>query len=304
MKARSTSMFPVVSVEDAAPEFPEQLGTKEKFWLRIEGRRYLFKIGRPGTGENWAEKIAAELAGLLGLPHAHYDLAVWKGRKGVISPRIVPKHGRLILGNELLAAIHTDYPASRIRQVREHTLGRIYALLTSEAISLPPGWVSPGVQIDSAYDLFIGYLLLDAWIANQDRHHENWGLIGQQGKIYLAPSYDHAASMGQNETDVTRQDRLTTRDNGRHIRTYATRARSAIYDSKTSKKALLTLELFTRAADKSPEAAKIWLDQLRKIEENTVQGLFGRLPDGEITPLGRKFALSLLELNRQRLLDA
>ncbi len=296
-------MFPIIPIEDTAPEFPEQLGTKEKFWFYIDGRGYLFKIGRPGTGENWAEKIASELAGLLGLPHAHYDLAVWKGREGVISPRIVPSNGRLILGNELLAAIHTDYPACGIRRVREHTLGRIHALLTSDAICRPPDWVAPGEQIISAYDLFIGYLLLDAWIANQDRHHENWGLISQQGKIYLAPSYDHAASMGQNETDATRQDRLTTRDGGRHIRTYVTKARSAIYDSKTSKRAMLTLELFARAADKSPEAAKIWLDQLRKIEENTVRDQFDRLPEGVISPLARQFALSLLELNRQRLLD-
>jgi hypothetical protein len=296
-------MFPVITIEDDAPEFPEQLGTKEKFWLRIQEKRHLFKIGRPGTGENWAEKIAAELAELLCLPHAHYDLAVWKGRKGVISPGIVPENGRLILGNELLAAIHTDYPADKVRKVREHTLGRIHALLTSEAISQPPEWQSPGKLIANAYDLFLGYLLLDVWIANQDRHHENWGLISHQGQIYLAPSYDHAASMGQNETDATRQDRLATQDRGRHIRAYVTKARSAIYDSKSSKKALLTLELFTRAAARSPEAARMWLDQLRRIPEDAIINQFKQLPEGEITPITRQFALTLLKLNRQRLLD-
>ncbi|MCF6363776.1 MAG: hypothetical protein L3J88_10640 [Gammaproteobacteria bacterium] len=94
-----------------------------------------------------------------------------------------------------------------------------------------------------------------------------------------------------------------TRDDGRHIRTYVTKARSAIYDGKTSKKALLTLDLFTKAADKSPKAAKVWLDQLQKITENTVQDQFDRLPEGEITPLARKFAVTLLELNQQRLLE-
>lgn len=103
MTTANTTKFSIVGIEDNAPEFPEQLGTKEKFWLRLAGERHLFKIGRSGTGENWAEKIAADLAELLGLPHAHYDLAVWKGRRGVISPGIVPENGRLILGNELLA---------------------------------------------------------------------------------------------------------------------------------------------------------------------------------------------------------
>ncbi len=44
-----------------------------------------------------AEKIAAELAELLGLPHADYDLAVWRGRKGVWSPSIEPEDARLII---------------------------------------------------------------------------------------------------------------------------------------------------------------------------------------------------------------
>ncbi|MEJ2693431.1 MAG: phosphatidylinositol kinase [Candidatus Thiodiazotropha sp.] len=296
-------MFPIITIDDdAPPDFPEQLGTKEKYWFRIENQRCLFKIGRPDTGENWAEKIASELADLLGLPHAHYDLAVWKGRKGVLSPLVVPETGRLIMGNELLAVIHSGYPTLDVRHVRDHTLTRIHALLKNDVIGHPPGWKSPSDKISSAYDLFLGYLLLDTWIANQDRHHENWGLIRDQGQIYLAPSYDHAASMGQNETDAVRKDRLTTRDRGRQISSYVTKARSAIYDSKTSKKALLTLELFRKAAEKSPNAAKIWLDQLKQVSEKAVQSLFEQLPDGEITPLAKLFATKMLELNKQRLL--
>jgi hypothetical protein len=86
-------MSKVISIDDDAPEFPEQLGTKEKYWLRIGEQRYLLKIGRPGTGENWAEKIASELADLFHLRHAHYDLAVWKGCKGVLTPLVVPETG-------------------------------------------------------------------------------------------------------------------------------------------------------------------------------------------------------------------
>lgn len=155
-------MFPVITIDDDAPEFPEQLGTKEKYWLRIEGQRYLLKIGRPGTGENWAEKIASELADLLGLPHAYYDLAIWKGCRGVLSPLVVPETGRLIMGNELLAVIHTGYPKLEVRRVRDHTLNRIHALLRNDVIGHPPDWTSPSDKIANAYDLFLGYLLLDA----------------------------------------------------------------------------------------------------------------------------------------------
>jgi len=66
----------------------EQLGTKEKFWFydKNDKTRKLFKIGRPGTGENWSEKATYELAKILGLPCAKYELAIWKGKEGVLSP--------------------------------------------------------------------------------------------------------------------------------------------------------------------------------------------------------------------------
>jgi hypothetical protein len=297
-------MFPLLAIEDAAPELTEQLGTKPKFWLRIGEQRYLFKIGRPGTGENWAEKIAAELCTLLGLPHASYDFAVWKQQKGVLSPAFVPKGGRLVLGNELLAEIHTGYPAHELRQVRDHTLGRIHALLSHHEVRLPMDWGPPPVPIGIAFDVFVGYLLLDAWIANQDRHHENWGLISFAGRIHLAPSYDHAASMGQNETDETRKERLTSRDRGRHISSYVEKARSAIYGRKADTKPLSTIDAFLLAARKRPAAARFWLDRLQRITRSDCRAIFDQIPAGEISATASEFALTLLELNQKRLLDA
>ncbi|MEA3276546.1 MAG: phosphatidylinositol kinase [Pseudomonadota bacterium] len=295
-------MYPVIDIGDQIPELLEQLGNKAKYWFRADNRRYLFKIGRPGTGENWAEKTAAELADLLGLPHAVYDFAVWHGRRGVWTPSIEPEGARLILGNELLAAIHTGYPRHQIRRAKDHTLGRIHALLSRPEITAPPDWPPPGEGIVTAYDVFVGYLLLDAWIANQDRHHENWGVINHQDRIYLAPTFDHAASMGQNETDETRHDRLTTRDRGRHISSYVSKARSAIYGHKDSKKPLPNLELFEQAARKSPAAARIWLTQLERVRDDQCQSLFEELPPEEASSLAREFALTLLSLNRSRML--
>nr|VFK11158.1 MAG: hypothetical protein BECKLPF1236A_GA0070988_100504 [Candidatus Kentron sp. LPFa]VFK27538.1 MAG: hypothetical protein BECKLPF1236C_GA0070990_100484 [Candidatus Kentron sp. LPFa] len=296
-------MFPIISLVDGAPGFPEQLGSKTKFWSPMDKGLHLFKIGRPGTGENWAEKIAAELAELLGLPHAHYDLAIWREQRGVLSPDIVPEGGHLMLGNELLAASHADYPESKGRRVPEHTLDRIHALLIDQTIGFPMDWRPPSDRISTAYDLFLGYLLLDAWIANQDRHHENWGLIEHKNDTYLAPSFDHAASMGQNETDDTRRDRLTTKDQRRHISAYTKKARSAIYEGETSKKPMLTFDLFQAAVARSPRAARVWLDRLQKISENDCRNLFEQLPLGEITSPAKQFALTLLTSNRKRLLD-
>jgi hypothetical protein len=54
--------------------------------------------------------------------------------------------------------------------------------------------------------------MLDALIGNTDRHHENWGLVLQgtsdHQDLRLAPTFDHASSLGRNETDERREARL------------------------------------------------------------------------------------------------
>lgn len=294
--------YPIIPIADNAPELPEQLGTKTKYWLHIDDKLYLFKIGRPNTGENWAEKVACELCALLGLPHAHYELAVWKQQKGILSENIVPPDGRLVPGNELLSEIHTTYPATQRYHVKDHTLGRIFTLLSSPEYMLPLNWAIPGNAIQNATDVFTGYLLLDAWIANQDRHHENWGII-HFDNFYLAPTYDHAASLGQNETDANRKQRLTTRDQGRHISQYIQKARSAIYLRKSAQKPLSTVEVFAQAALRRPEAAKLWRQQLCDISKEQCLSIFKHIPDSEISETAIEFALKLLELNKQRILQ-
>ena len=69
-------MFQQVLVDRKIATDIEQLGTKRKFWSRNEvGKRQLFKAEERETGEDWAEKIACELANMLEIPHIHYELA-------------------------------------------------------------------------------------------------------------------------------------------------------------------------------------------------------------------------------------
>ena len=88
-------MMPYPIIEIHSYDEIEPLGTKEKFWFYDEdtGIRNLFKIGRIGTGENWAEKISGELAKLLALPCADYDFAIWDDREGVVAEIFVPENG-------------------------------------------------------------------------------------------------------------------------------------------------------------------------------------------------------------------
>ncbi len=168
--------------------------------------------------------------------------------QGVLTPYLFPKDVHLEHGNELLAEIAPGYPVEKWFRNRDHTLSRIHSLLMQESILPPLNWKSPDKAIQTAFDVFIGYLLLDTWIANQDRHHENWGLITYQKRTHLSPTFDHAVSLGYNLQDCEREDRLTSRDKRRRMGHYVTRARSAIYESRKDKKPLHTLNAFVQAA--------------------------------------------------------
>ncbi len=129
------------------------------------------------------------------------------------------------------------------------------------------------------------------------------GVIRCDELIYLAPTYDHAASMGQNELDAKRKVLLTTNDKGQHISHYITKARSAIYATKSDNKPLSTLAVFQQFADKSPKAARFWLQQLDDISDEQCQTIFTKIPETEISEVAISFAMKLLSLNKQRLLE-
>lgn len=198
--------YPIREVILAHKELVEQMGTKPKFWAfeSETDRRWLFKYIRPNTGEDWSEKIAAEVAQLLGIPHAYVELAACEEARGVLCLDFTENttKGELVHGNELLAGIMPDYPKDQRFKVTQHTLGNMARCLEMNFIHLPDGCDLPQ-GISKPIDLFVGYLLLDALIGNTDRHHENWGILERRVRpekpryAEVAPSFDHASSLGQ-----------------------------------------------------------------------------------------------------------
>ena len=183
-------MYRIIEVPAEAADSTEQLGSKPKFWfLDPSGQRFLFKQGRSGTGENWAEKVSAEICDVLKIPHAAYDLAVWRGIQGVVSPSFVPSGARLIFGNELLARVVSGYEGeTRYYRQSGHTIARVFAVLRDPGIQVPATWQETA-HINTSSGVFMGYLMLDALIGNTDRHHENWGLVLEAtSDLRLAPT--------------------------------------------------------------------------------------------------------------------
>ncbi|MBR8835345.1 MAG: HipA-like protein [Stigonema ocellatum SAG 48.90 = DSM 106950] len=298
-----TSEFPILLVTQKAYEASsnETLGSKYKFWFYYEELgRCLYKQSRANLGEDWAEKVASELCELLGLPHAVYELAsTWSGDRGVVSPNFLPPGGTLVHGNELLASIVPNYRAFGTYGISQHTIDIVLRVIAGESVNLPIDWTPPS-GIQRAVDVFVGYLLLDAWIGNGDRHHENWGIVRMKTAStseeteHLAPTYDHASSLGRDLCDSQRQKRS--------VPAYVNKCFSAFYSSVDDRKTLKTFDAFSLVANRYPKAACVWLAQLENISKANILDIFNRISRSRISPEASNFAQSILELNKYRLL--
>ncbi len=300
----------------------EQLGTKEKFWFKgyWDGfdDNWLFKYSRDNTGEHWSEKAAESICYALGLPHAIYHLAKSIDRPGVITKNLIPSGNSMIMGNQLLHSMNpTVYPEPNVASetfmhVTEHTISSIFEAFNEYGV-LPPNefknneahtpynMVSPeGLD---ASDVFCGYLLLDALISNQDRHHENWAIIETlDDKRFLCPTFDHAASLGRELTDNERKERLNTNDSYRKVDHFVTRAKSEIYASSGNKERLSTIDAFFESVKKRQNAKSYWLSRLRELSDEKVISIFRMMPNYAITQVARDFGVAMILANKKRLL--
>jgi hypothetical protein len=286
----------------------EPLGSKYKFWFREGTQDLLFKADDRETGEDWAEVIACTLCGALGLPHVEYQLAAqYQGEQfltpGVVCPNMAPKPKILYLGNQLLFALDDDYPQERKFKVRQHTVEAVVGLLT---VLHPPAeeWprVSPTPPLDGALDHFAGYMMLDAWIANQDRHHENWAGIWDRNAMRLAPTFDHGAGLGRNLEDAQRVRRLQTKDRNYSVEAFAAKGRSAFFAARDNDQPLLLVDCFHAFADHCPRAKAFWLERLASVTEETIRSAIEEIPESRMSPVCKEFTFQLLRTNKQRLL--
>jgi len=316
-------MYEIIEVPPDAPDALEHVGSKQKFWytrsLSDTDEELLFKAARQNTGEDWAEKVSAELCDLIDLPHATYELATWteqkdgesKNRNGVVTPRMQEGNERLLLGNEILAGHVNRYPEAegeRFYVNPKYTLDLTLDVLSDDELNIQvdPDWPLPD-QISTVPEAFLGLLLIDAWIGNTDRHDNNWGILEQstpEGPIrYLAPTFDHASSLGRELTDDKRHERLTTNDKNRTIEAYIERCRSAFVRQEGVEETIHPTDVFHQAATQYPVAANAWLNKLETIQSTTVEAIFDRIPEVRISNVSISFALRQLTLNRDALLD-
>ena len=201
--------YPILRLQTDSPALIEQLGSKPKFWFRwgADEQPWLFKFAREGTGEHWAEKIAAEIAVKIQLPAARVELAEFMGKRGLASRSFVRrKEGfDLVHGDELLGGHVIGYDRTKVFRQSSHSINNIV-----QAISAV--FPEAGAR-EAQLTRFAGLMVLDALIGNTDRHHQNWGIlrgVRPDGSVdhEVAPSFDHASALGRNVPADERERRL------------------------------------------------------------------------------------------------
>lgn len=281
--------YPVVDVEEAID--PEAMGSKGKFWCLASGRRgkWLFKYPRENTGEHWAEKIAAEVARHLKTPYGRVELAVYNCIRGTVSDSFVneSQNQELVHGNQALYVTVPGYDRKKRRfHQSDHTLENIWLALERETDNP-----------EESKRQFAEYTVLDAVIGNTDRHHENWGIVrtgtSPGWTRTLAPSFDHASSLGRELSDEKRMRRLIEKS----IDGYIGRGRGGIYWSSSDKRPPSPLELVRLGAHGEPDLFRPAILRLEKLDDDSLREIVNRVPDDWMSSAAREFAIALMRYN-------
>ena len=292
--------YSIVDIPQDSREDIEQLGSKPKFWVSLADGRWLFKVARTNTGEDWAEKVAAELARHLDIEAADVELATYLDLRGCVSRNFISlqKGEALIHGNELLASKVSGYDKTKIMKQSDHTVDNIIAAVTHFA------------RPDVARQMLLRlseYMVFDALIGNTDRHHENWGFRFKLGRadaefpLSVAPSFDHASSLGRECLDE-RCDRIL-REN--KVAEYVRAGRGGVYWQASDAKGASPLKLVELASVKYPKYFAPALDKLCKLNEDDAWQIICRTPAHRASDVSKQFAhaivcFSLTELRRLR----
>ena len=296
--------FKTLDVSDWPVLSREAVGRETKIWLLQPGveRRWLFKpthVTSSGRlqGDDWAEKVASELASLLGVSHARVELAKREGVLGCISRDVALPYWELQSGAVALNEVVDDFIVQDKARTG-HTLENIAAVLRDR--TCPSDALVPGSF--NAFDLFSGYLLFDAWIANRDRHEENWAVLrpppASLDRDTLSPSFDHASSLGFQLDDSYRvkimsSERLTSWCEG------GTATRFEVPEGDPATPTLV--DLARRGLNLAqPGVREYWLGRLASVDDAYVADCVTSA--ARMSDPARRFVLELLRVNRGRLL--
>lgn len=173
--------------------------------------------------------------------------------------------------------------------------------LVLDGVGPPPGCALPSEF--TAFDVFAGYLVLDALIANRDRHDENWSMLrpaASDGPARLCGSYDHASSLGFNLTDTERVERLSGIRGG--VFRWVRRGTAWRFEHPPDAGPTTLVALAAQAIGMaSPAANTHWCEVIATLRTDRLAALVEGVP--EMSEPTRRFAETVLKMNAERMKD-
>lgn len=238
------------------------------------------------------EVIASRLADRLRLPAADCRFAIRHGERGLISHNVTP-HGHDLHGGDVFLGEVQGYvrrptridaagrERGRVRQDEGYTLEAVEQVLAD--VPGPPGW-----EQHTAYQVFAGYLVLDALIANTDRHPRNWALLERRGdgQRFLAPTFDHGSALGYGMTDEQRARR--------NVEEFCRRGQANPFTPRGQRLRDLALRAVARAK------AEMWVDRLASLTLEDFRATLEAPPEN-LSVVASTFIEQVLTVNRRRL---
>jgi len=193
----------------------------------------------------------------------------------------------LIHGSRLLQTYVDDqYPVDAKGKTREHTITNIVQAMQRGLENLNSLTDKNDMEI-------LKYLLLDSWIGNTDRHHNNWGIIRVNTKKskpygYLAPTYDHGSALASTRSSEDREKILK-----KDITSFYKKGTSSIYSE--SGKRLSFVEAaeacfqFERQVKGHNRVCNAFISTLIETGIAILSTILSRFPNDVLTDIDREF---------------
>ena len=163
----------------------EGSGRSEKVWLINKQTKEvgLFKFTKSSeTTEHISEKLASDLARLIGLDCARIEIGVYDSKIGSMSYLINSDNEILIEGIYLINKIYPNYDS--------YTM---YDNINNEYYSLE--MILNSLNEYNLKSEFFRIVIFDFIIGNTDRHQNNWAVLQCNDIIRICPIYDNGSSL-------------------------------------------------------------------------------------------------------------
>ncbi|WAH97520.1 HipA domain-containing protein [Arthrobacter sp. MMS18-M83] len=296
MSGSSDPRFEAVDLTGWLLDRDEPSGENEKTWFRdpeSPDRRWIYKPNRENRSEHEdrSELVASILAQQFGIPSADVRLGYLKGSRGCLSRNIVSNEDNELEHASLYLSEFVENFDPRAKGSTGHSEHWIRTILEQ----LEPPIAAP-VEGLRAVDWFAGYLIFDALIGNTDRHSENWAIeITPKGTMHLAPSYDHATSLGV----TTRGPRLArVLSSEALLKQFAMKATAYRFEGHTKTSLVDFAAHFLEGC--GPDAQRYWRESVLQFEVGVANRI---IEQSKMSAEATRLAAKIVSINKERLVS-